>query len=320
MVVVTGVWQYKASFAARDAREEATDGLQAGGGLGHASRWMELRGGDGGGRGRPGQRLGLQPRRASRDRVRSRGRLQALVGRGCHPTRAWHHHRPRRHDLAHRRSASHGPAIHAGGEAPADDRRSRHAVDRARRQAVQSAHARRDLAAHRRRLRLRRLWQLPRAQVRSDRTAAEVVGRARHRSRLLQHPAQHRDRRRRPRVRRRSRELARAGLRRGRHIPGSVEEPPPSVRARRRRAPRRPVLRRRAALAPAGEPGGAEHRRARERAVDQGRPRRAHRRAVRRREAGRVRGAARLRRRFARGSLRGGGVLDGGGQERKSAA
>jgi len=32
--LVTGVWQYKASFAARDAREEVTDGLQAGGGLG----------------------------------------------------------------------------------------------------------------------------------------------------------------------------------------------------------------------------------------------------------------------------------------------
>src|SRR6267142_2772066 len=59
---------------------------------------------------------------------------------------------------------------------------------------------------------------------------------------------------------------------------------------------------------------------ARELAVDQGRPRRAHRRAVCRREAWRVRGAARLRGGFARGSLCGGGVLDGGGQERKSAA
>src|SRR5438094_5736799 len=77
MVVVTGVWQYKASFRARGAREEATDGLQAGGGLGHASRRMELRGGDGRSRGRRRRRLGLQPRRASRDRVRPWRGLQA---------------------------------------------------------------------------------------------------------------------------------------------------------------------------------------------------------------------------------------------------
>src|SRR5213594_1464447 len=146
MVVVTGVWQYKASFRARGSREEATDGLQAGGGLGHASRRMELRGGDGRSRGRRRRRLGLQPRRASRDRVRPWRGLQALLGRGSHPSRARHHHRSRRHDLAHRRLASHGETVHGGGKAAADARRSRHAIVGARRQAVQPAHPRGDLA------------------------------------------------------------------------------------------------------------------------------------------------------------------------------
>ena len=61
-----------------------------------------------------------------------------------------------------------------------------------------------------------------------------VVGRAGHRSRLLQHPAQHRHRRRRARLRGRPRELPRADLRRRRQVPRPVEEPPPAVRALRR--------------------------------------------------------------------------------------
>jgi len=63
-------------------------------------------------------------------------------------------------------------------------------------------------------------------------------------------------------------------------------KPAPSVRPRRVRAARRPVLRRRAADASAGEPRRPQHRGARERADDQGRARRARRGGVRRREAG----------------------------------
>ena len=62
--------------------------------------------------------------RASGDRLRPRGQVPALVGRGADPARPRDQHRPRRHHLAHRRSAPHHPAVHAGGQAAADHRGS----------------------------------------------------------------------------------------------------------------------------------------------------------------------------------------------------
>ena len=281
--------------------------------MGPSSRRLVVRRSDQRRRGRQRQRLGLQSRAAPGHRLRSRRQVSPLVGRGTHPPRARDRHRARWHRVAHRRSAPHDPPVHAGREAAAHPRRSRPALDAARRQAVQPADALGRVPEDRRRLHLRRLRQLARAQVRSQGAPPAVLGRAGHRPRLLQHPAQHRHRCRRSRLRRRSRELARADLRPRRAVPGPVEQPAPAVRARRR-SPDRRVLRRRAADASARQREGAEHRRPGQHPVDQGRADRPGRRALRRRETGRVRGAARRGRRLARRLLRGRGGVDGAGQ------
>ena len=80
-------------------------------------------------------------------------------------------------------------------------------------------------------LRLRRLWQCPRAQVHARRQADQELGRARHRSRPVQHRAQYRDRCRRLGLCRRPREPPRAGVRRQRQIRDAVEQSAPPLRA-----------------------------------------------------------------------------------------
>ena len=82
-----------------------------------------------------------------------------------------------------------------------------------------------------RHLRLRRLRQFARAQIRAGRQAAEVLGRPGHRSRRVQHRAQHHLRRRRLGLRRRPREPSRAGVRRQRPLRDAVEQSAPSLRA-----------------------------------------------------------------------------------------
>ena len=121
-------------------------------------------------------------------------------------------------------------------------------------------------------LHLGRLRKLPRPQVRSEGAPPVLVGRARHRSRVLQHPAQHRDRRRGARLRGRPGEPSRPGVRREGPLPVPDQQPAPCLRHLRRPRERRADLRRRAAVAPAGQRGGPEHRGPRQRAHPEGRP------------------------------------------------
>ena len=68
----------------------------------------------------------------------------------------------------------------------------------------------------------RRLRQLARREVRQERRLGEVVGRARHRSRPVQHAARDRDRPQQQRLRRRSRQPAHPGVRHRRQVPAHV--------------------------------------------------------------------------------------------------
>ena len=77
---------------------------------------------------------------------------------------------------------------------------------------------------------VRRLRQFARAQIRAERQAAAVVGRARHRSGRVQHRAQHHLRCRRLGLCGRPREPSRAGVRRQRQVRDAVEQPAPAVR------------------------------------------------------------------------------------------
>ena len=138
------------------------------------------------------------------------------------------------------------------GQAPAHHRQPRQARAAAGRQAVQPPHPRGDLPEDRLPLRLRRLRQLARAQVRAGRAPRHVLGRARHRSGPVQPAPQSRHRRRRAGLRRRPREPPRADLRRRGPLPGPVEQPAPALRALRRPPQRRSLLRRRARLRHAG--------------------------------------------------------------------
>ena len=77
----------------------------------------------------------------------------------------------------------------------------------------------------------RRLRQCLRPQIHARRQAAQNLGRARHRSRPVQHRPQYRHRRRRLCLCRRPREPSRAGVRRQRQIRDAVEQSAPALRA-----------------------------------------------------------------------------------------
>ena len=81
-----------------------------------------------------------------------------------------------------------------------------------------------------RHLRLGRLRQCPGPQIFAGRQAAVLVGRARHRSRPVQHRAQHLHRRRRLGLCRRPREPPGPGVRRQRQVRDAVEQSAPAVR------------------------------------------------------------------------------------------
>ena len=150
---------------------------RAGRGMGTAARGMALRRGHERRRRRQGQRVRVQPRRAPGDRVRPRGQVPALVGRGGVPARRtasrigpdgtlW-----LTDDLHHtiRQFTPEGKLLLTIGDPD-------QAVDAARRQAVQPPDARGALPADRRRLHLGRLRQLARAQVRSRRAGTSGRG------------------------------------------------------------------------------------------------------------------------------------------------
>ena len=79
-------------------------------------------------------------------------------------------------------------------------------------------------------LHLGRLRQRPHPQIHGRRQIAEVLGRARHRSRPVQHPAQYLLRSGRLDLCRRPREPPRAGVRRQRQVGDAVEQPAPAER------------------------------------------------------------------------------------------
>ena len=162
------------------------------------------------------------------DRTRQ---VSALLGRGDDQPRPRHHDRSRRHGVADRRRQPHDPASTPPDGKPAPvDRRSRPAGARARGEALQPADPRRALAPDRGPLHLGRLRQLASPQVRPEGPAPLLVGRAGHGSRLLQHPAQHRDRLRGARVRGGPGEPSRPGVRREGPLPVPDQQPPPGLR------------------------------------------------------------------------------------------
>ena len=125
--------------------------------------------------------------RAPGHRLRPRRPLPPLVGRGRGPPRPRHHHRRRRDGVAHRRPPPHRPQVHAGRQAPAHHRRPGHS--RAELQGGKPFNRPTHVAICPRTrlpLRLGRLRQLPRPQVRARRQARDVLGRAGHRSRPVQ--------------------------------------------------------------------------------------------------------------------------------------
>ena len=87
-----------------------------------------------------------------------------------------------RHDLADRRRRPHGAPLHLGRQGADDARRPGRAQALYERRAVSPLHPYGDLA-ERRSLHLRRLRQCPHPQIHAGRQVADVVGRARHRSR-----------------------------------------------------------------------------------------------------------------------------------------
>ena len=94
----------------------------------------------------------------------------------------------------------------------------------------------------------------------AGRQAAQDLGRARHRSRPVQHRPQHRHRRRRLGLCRRPREPSRAGVRRQRQIRDAVEQPAPALRAVLLRRQAAELHHRRARPRHAGQPQGAQSR------------------------------------------------------------
>ena len=178
----------------------------------------------------PGPRLCVQPRRTSDVRVRPRRQFPDVVGRGRVPPRPRRPHGAGRHDLLHRRRRSHGAQVHARRQGPARDRHSGPAERVHERRAVQPLHAH-GAVAGRRHLCLRRLRQCARAQVRPERQAADVVGRAGRRAGAVQPAAQHRLRCRRLGLCGRPREPSRAGVRRQRQVRDAVAQPASAERA-----------------------------------------------------------------------------------------
>ena len=171
--------------------------------------------------------------------LRPRRQLPALLGRGRVPPRARRAHGARRHAVADRRRRPHRPPLHARRQGAADARHPRQADALHERRAVPPLHAHGAVAA-RRALRLRRLRQRARPQVRAGRQAALLVGRARHRPGPVQHPAQHRLRRRRLGLRRRPREPPHPGVRRQRQVRDAVDQhAPPLGPVHAARRPRR---------------------------------------------------------------------------------
>ena len=198
------------------------------------------------------QRVGVQPGRASGHHLRPRGQVPALVGRGPDPRAPTASHiGPDGTDLAHRRPASHHPAVHAGGQAAPDHRRSRPAVARCRAASRSTGRPTSALSPKTGDIYISDGYGNSQgAQVRSQGPAPACRGASRapipacfnipHNivtdAAGLVYVA---DRG----------ELARADLRRRREVPRPVEQPASPVRALRRSAQRR-LLRRRAADRP----------------------------------------------------------------------
>ena len=278
--------------AARGARHAIPSGRR----LGPPARGLVVRRSHERRRRRQRQRLGLQPGQASRSSSSiatasscargARGSSGAPTASPSGPTaRIW-----LTDDLHHtiRQFTPEGKLLLTIGD---PDK----AVHAARWQAVQSPDPRGLCPKTGDIVHLRRVRQLASAQVRSQGPAPALVGRAGHRSRLLQPSAQHRHRRRRasstwPTARTTA---CRSSTASGQYL-DPVEQPAPAVRALLPIAARRRPLRRRAA-APTWpvNAAGAQRRGARQHPVHQGRAGGAGRWALRRREAGRVRRAAR---------------------------
>ena len=209
-----------------------------------------------------------------------------LVGRGDDQPGPRHHDRSGRHRLADRRRQPHDPAVHRRREAPPVDRRSRQAVAGPRRAS--------------------RSTGPPTSRSRpqtgdvyiSDGYGNSRVHKYDPKGRLLfswgepgtdpgvlQHPAQHRDGRRGPRLRGGPGEPSRPGVRREGTLPVPDQQPAPAPARSTSTAPTAGGSSSASCLAPPGQRGGAEHRRPGERAHPQGRSPRASRRQVRGRGA-----------------------------------
>ena len=150
--------------------------------LGPPARRLGVQGCRGRRRGRRRPRIRLQSRRPSDDRVRSRREFPALLGRRHVRAAARSAHRARRLLLLHRRRRPHRAQMHARGQGVAHHRHSRQAGAVFQRRALPPLHPHRAFA-DRRHLRVRRLWQRAGPQVRRERTAPDVLGRARDGSR-----------------------------------------------------------------------------------------------------------------------------------------
>src|SRR5262249_44908078 len=130
-------------------------------------------------RGPARQRLCLQSRRASDDRVRLRWQFPALIRRRYVSPCPRRLYGARGHDLAHRRWRPHRPPVHAGRKGAADPGHFRQAGTLHERGAVSSLYPHRNVSAGRH-LCVRRLWQFARAQIRAEWKAAPLLGRAWH--------------------------------------------------------------------------------------------------------------------------------------------
>ena len=211
-----------------------------------------------------GPGLRLQPRRASDDGVRPRRQLPALLGRRPVSARARPAHRRRRHrstctdDGGHvvRKCTTDGkvllelgmpgkPAPYMSGEP--FHRCTHTALSPKGEIYVSDGYGNANVHKYS-----------------PDGKLPDVLGRARHRSRPVQHRAQHRHRRRRLGLRRRPREPSRAGVRRQRQVRDAVEQHAPAVRpVLLPRATRLELHHRRAGPGHAGQSRAPEHRPAR---------------------------------------------------------
>src|ERR1700730_15678130 len=123
--------------------------IRTGGELGEDPAWLVVQGNRWRRRGQERQRLCLQSRRASDDRVRPRRQLPPLIWRTVLAPAAWRVTGATRPGLANRGWRPHRPPVHAGRKGAADPRNLRQAGTLHERRAIPSLHPHRDVSAGR---------------------------------------------------------------------------------------------------------------------------------------------------------------------------